>query len=135
MDKFIHRGDISFALLLAFFLTWYRVLDTAQSVGFTLLGIARLVMGFALVAVLLEIVFALVCYLRRKPLFGKKMSAFFSWKRIVPVSMLISGGGTVFYCLYLSSPFSPTTTATLIVGFIMGTLLTMLYFYSLVERK
>jgi hypothetical protein len=135
MDKYIHRGDIAFALLLAFFLTWYNVLRAAQSTGFTALGIARLAMGFALVAVLLEVVFALVCYLRQKPLFGKSKSQYFAWRKVLPISALISGCGTVFYYIYLPSPLGLATKVTLAVGFVAGMLLTMLYFYSLVEKK
>lgn len=135
MDRYIHRGDITFALLLAFFLTWYNVLGTAQRTGFTTLEVARLVVGFAMVAVLLETVFALICFLRKKPLFGRRKSAFFSWKRTLPVSVLVSGLSTVFYYVYLPSPLGHAATLLLAAGFVTGILLTMLYFYSLVERK
>ena len=135
MNKYIHRGDILSAVLLAFFLTWYNVLGTAQNSELTPLNIARLAMGFAMVAVLLEVVFALICYLRKQSLFGRRKSAFFSWKRTLPVSVLVSGGSTLFYYIYLSPPIASGTWALLFAGFILGTLLTMLYFYSLVEKK
>lgn len=132
MDKYIHRGDIAFALLLAFYLTWYNVLGCVHQL--TGINIARLGLHFVTVFVLIEIVFGLVCYLRKRPLFGKAKSLFFSWKRIVPISVLVSGGSTLFYYCYLSSPIDSQTLLFLLIGFVAGTILTMLYFYSLVEK-
>lgn len=135
MKQYIHRGDIHFCLLLAFFLTWYRVLDTLQSATLSGIVIARLAMNFVAIAVMLEVIFALLCYLRGKSMFGKSTLPYFDWKRILPISMLITAGSQVFYYFHLPSPLAAPTMWGFVLGFVAGTLLTMLYFHSLVKRK
>lgn len=135
MRAYIHRGDIHFALLLAFFLTWYRVLAIVEASILTPLNIARLAINFVAIATMLEVIFGLICYLRKKPLFGRAKSRFFSWKRTLPVSAVISAAGILFYYFELATPIAGQTIWALVIGFAIGTILTMLYFYSLVEKK
>ena len=61
MRVYIHRGDIHFALLLAFFLTWYRVLAIVEASILTPLNIARLAINFVAIATMLEVIFGLIC--------------------------------------------------------------------------
>lgn len=135
MKQYIHRGDITFAMLLAFFLTWYNVLGVAQHGMLTGRNILRLVVSYITVAVLLEVVFALVYYLRKKPLFGNAKSLYFSWARTLPVSLIISACSSLFYYIYLPSPIQGLTLLLIAAGFVVSLVLTMLYLYSLVEKK
>ncbi len=134
MMKFVHRGDILFALLLAFFLCWYNVLNLIYLGHCSWLAVARLLMTYIFVAMMLEVMFALISYVRGHPLFGNHKMTFFSWRLVLPIALLFSAASTLFYFISLPVLTTPLTIG-LVTGFVLGTILTTLYFYSLVEKK
>ncbi|MBQ7742489.1 MAG: hypothetical protein IJT90_06170 [Bacteroidaceae bacterium] len=127
----LHKADCYFALLLAYFLIWGAVLAMPD---YSLLNVGRIVMRFALLAVMLAAVLALVAYLRGKPLFGRSKSMYFSWGRVVPVSVIVSGGYVLLNWLALPSPVAAKQWIALLALFVGGCIVMMLYFYSLVQK-
>ena len=101
---------------------------------YSLLNVGRIVMRFALLAVMLAAVLALVAYLRGKPLFGRSKSMYFSWGRVVPVSVIVSGGYVLLNWLALPSPVAAKQWIALLALFVGGCIVMMLYFYSLVQK-
>jgi len=133
MDKHIHKGDVIFALVLAYFLCSYRFLEIDPAT-FGWARALQLVFWYGIIAASFEIIFVLVSCLRQKPLFGNRKMAFFAWKRVLPIAFVISGASVA--CYYFMLP-EPTTLQIyiLITEFVVGFLAIVLYFYSLVKRK
>ena len=127
----ISKSDIYFALLLAYFLIWGAVLAMPD---YSMLNVGRIAMRFALLAVMLAAVLALVAYLRGKPLFGRSKSMYFSWGRVVPASVIVSGGYVLLNWLALPSPVTAKQWIALLALFFGGCIVQMLYFYSLVQK-
>lgn len=134
MKNFFHRADMTFALLLAFFLSWYNVLSIIQAGYISWLAIGRLLINFVFIFVLLEIMFALICYVRKKPLFGNTNLTFFSLRAVLPIAVFLSGASSLFYFLAIPK-LTVALGIGLAVGFVVGTILSVLYFYSLVEKR
>lgn len=133
MDKHIHKGDVTFALVLAYFLCSYRFLE-ADPTRFGWNQILMLLFWYGIIAVSLEVIFVLVSCLRQKPLFGKRKMAFFAWKRVLPIALIISGVSVA--CYYFMLPEPTTLQIYILIGeFVVGVIALLLYFYSLVERK
>lgn len=133
MSKYFHRGDMVFSLLLSFFLCWGRAL---QMVPVSVLNVLRLLSLVLVVAVLLEIVLALVAYLRGgKGLFGRRASVFFFWRRSAMVSVSVSAFFTLFYAIFPPSGVVETPWLRLAVLFVLGVVAGMLYLRSLVKRN
>ena len=101
---------------------------------YSLLNVGRIAMRFALLAVMLAVVLMLVAYLRGKPLFGRSKSMYFSWGRVVPASVIVSGGYVLLNWLALPSPVAVRQWIALLVLFAGGCIVLMLYFYSLVQK-
>ncbi len=132
MSKYIHRGDIAFALLLAFFLCWGAALMMEPV---SVLNVARLAWRLLLMAVLLEVVLALVAYLRGgKGLFGRKASMFFFWRKSLSISVVVSAAFTLFYAIYLPSAYVFEHWVRLAVMFVLGVGAGMVYLRSLVRK-
>ena len=127
-----YRGDIFFALLLAYFLIWGAVLAMPD---YSLLNVGRIAIRFALLSVMLAVLLMLVAYLRGKPLFGRSKSMYFSWGRVLPLSVIVSGGYVLLNWLSLPSPVEARQWVALLVLFVFGCIVLMLYFYSLVQKS
>lgn len=133
MLKFIHRGDIAFALLLAFFLCWGAALLMEPV---SVLNVVRLAWRFLLVALLLEMVLALVAYLRGgKGLFGRKASSFYFWQKAVGAGVVVSVLFTAFYAIYLPTAYVCAHWLRLAVLFVLGVAAIMFYLRSLVRKE
>lgn len=133
MQKYIHRGDIAFALLLAFFLCWGAALMMEP---ISLLNMVRLAWRFLLVAVLLEVVLALVAYLRGgKGLFGQKASMFFFWQKAIGAGIVLSALFAAFYAIYLPWAYVCAHWLRLVVLGVLGVAAVMLYLRSLVRKQ
>lgn len=133
MQKYIHRGDIAFALLLAFFLCWGAALLVEPV---SVLNLVRLVWRFLLVALLLEVVLALVACLRGgKGLFGRKASSFYFWQKAVGAGVVVSALFTAFYAIYLPAAYVCTHWLRLVVLFVLGVAAIMFYLRSLVKKE
>ena len=125
------KNDLYFALLLAFFLEWGEVL---MMPGLTWPNVGHVALRYALLALMLEAVFFLVAYLRKKTLFGHAKSAYYSWGRVVPVSVIVSACYALVRLLTLPSPVTAFQWWALAVLFVAGCLALMLYFYGLVQK-
>lgn len=127
----IYKGDIFFALLLAYFLSWGYALGMAD---YSWLNVGRLLMHFLFLAAMLGLLLTLVSYLRGKPLMGRAKSAYFSWGRVLPVSIFLSAAYVLFFWLMLPKPLENRHWWTLLILFIGGCLALLLYFYGLVQK-
>lgn len=133
MDKYIHKGDIIFALVLGYFLCAYRFVEIdIENFGWG--DAVRLICWYGIIAVSLEVIFALVSCLRQKPLFGKRKMAFFAWKKVVPLAIIISAI-SVASCYFTHDNLGTPQYYILAGEFVAGIAAVMLYFYSLVDRK
>lgn len=126
-----HKADIFFALLLAYFLSWGYVLGMSD---FGWYSVGRLLFHYLFLAAMLALLFLLVAYLRGKPLMGRAKSMYFSWGRVVPASVIVSGGYALLYWLMLPKPLEDRHWWTLLILLVGGCLALLLYFYSLVQK-
>ena len=126
----IYKGDYHFALTLAFFLSWGKALAMPQ---LTWHAVGRVLTHYAFIGCMLILLFALIASLRDKPLFGRAKSTYFSWGRVVPATLVLAAVYALFYILYLPA-FSNMQWWTLLVLFVIGWVVLILYFYSLVAK-
>ena len=103
--------------------------------GLTWPNVGHLVIRYVLLALMLEAVFFLVAYLRKKTLFGHAKSAYYSWGSVVPVSVIVSAGYAMVRLLTLPSPVTAFQRWALAALFVAGCLALMLYFYGLVQKS
>lgn len=132
MLSHIRKADLRFSLLLSYFLSWGRALAMAS---LSWVNVGRLAVDMLFVALMLEIVLVLVGTLRSKPLIGRAKSAFFSWGRVVPLSVVVSGLYAGLSWLALPKPASALQLWILAVLFLGGSIALMLYMYGLVSRS
>lgn len=133
MKKVFHKADAYFALLLAFFFGWYSVLNMVYVDAVNWLNIGRAAMTFLFIFIMMEVMFVLISFVRGKALMGNARSQYFSWQRVLPIALFMSGANTLFELQFVWPP-SRAIVVTMLLGFVIGTGLTMLYFYTLVDK-
>ena len=131
MRTLIRKADIFLALMLGYFLIWGRVLAMPT---FSWGNVGRLVFSFLLLLLMLETVLVLLNYLRGKPTFGVSRSAFFSWRRALPVSVVVSALYALYHWLMLTTEVAYQKRWVLLVLTLGGIIVLLLYFYSLVQK-
>ncbi|MCH5178965.1 MAG: hypothetical protein J1F13_04710 [Prevotellaceae bacterium] len=132
MLSHIRKADLRFSLLLAYFLIWRKALAMPE---LSWHNVGRVVGDMLFVALLLEIVLVLVGILRHKPLFGRAKSVYFSWRRVLPVSVVVSGLYALLSWITLPAPVGVLQLRILAVLAVGGCIALMLYMYGLVSRS
>lgn len=132
MLSYIRKADLRFSLLLAYFLIWGNALAMPM---LSWSNVGRVAVNWLFVALLLEIVLVLVGILRGKPLFGRAKSVYLSWRRVLPVSIIVSGLYALLSWFALSKPVAALQVGILAVLAVGGCIALILYMYGLVGRS
>lgn len=132
LEKYISRGDFFFSLVLAYFSAWFQALKITT---FSLRVFGRIIFDYLTWVILFATLLALIEYLRKEPLFGKKILRFFPWQTALVISIVISLLVGVSYAFTGDTTLTTMRILTLVIGFMGSVASIMAYLYSLVEKK